>query len=47
VESNLDPRQDTVYYGHEFTNGWSKIEALTTKQIRAGKKGVQPDFTGG
>ena len=43
--SNLDPRQDTVYFDQDFTNGWSKIEAMTAKQIKAGKKGVQPNFS--
>ena len=27
----LDPRQDTMYFDHVFTNGWSKIEALTAR----------------
>ena len=40
----LEPRQDTVYFDHSFTNNWNKIEALTNMQIKAGKKGVQPDF---
>ena len=38
--SLLDPRQDTVYYNQIFANNWTKIEALTQKQIKAGKKGV-------
>ena len=44
-ETPLPPSQDTVFYSQDFMNKWSKIEALTTKQIKKGMKGVQPDFS--
>ena len=36
----LDDRQDTVYYSQDFANRWSKIELMTNKQIKKGKKGL-------
>lgn len=44
--ANLDDRQDSAYFHQDYTNKWKKIEPMTQKQIKKGKKGNQPDFSG-